>query len=285
MTLKRALIYLFIFLFGLLVISFTTFWTFTHPEKLEFGGNLNQDLGPLNLKPEEVQITTQDGLQLSAWYIPAKQETQTAVILLHGYPTNKKDLAGMASLISLNFNTLLLDFRYFGDSEGKVTTFGNQEKLDVMAAAQYLKARGNEKIGVFGYSLGGASAILAAEESQIDALVSLSSFADLKDVADFPFRRMWILKKPMTYLTTFWYKLFFGDIPNPAQAAKNLKIPIFLIHCQKDEIVPFSQALKLQEALKENPNAEYYFLENCYHNDPPLDFEFRARAFFKEHLN
>jgi hypothetical protein len=39
----------------------------------------------LGLRYEDVRFTTDDGVTLSGWLIPAARETHAAVVLMHGY--------------------------------------------------------------------------------------------------------------------------------------------------------------------------------------------------------
>ena len=106
----------------------------------------------IGLPYESVTIKTSDGLKLSGWFIP-REGSDRVVIGLHGYPADKGDILPALMFLLRDFNLLLFDFRYFGESEGRYTTVGGDEVKDLLAAIQFLKERGFEKIGVWSHSV------------------------------------------------------------------------------------------------------------------------------------
>ena len=59
-----------------------------------------------------------------------------------------------------------------GKSGGRSSTIGHNEKIDFITAVDYLKTRGFDKIGAFGFSLGGA-VIIMTNSPEIKAAVSI----------------------------------------------------------------------------------------------------------------
>lgn len=109
---------------------------------------------------EEVYFLATDGLRLRGWWIPAAG-SERVVIILHGHGGSVDwDIRRAPPLIQAGFNVFLFDFRAHGQSQGKVTTFGFLERRDLTGAVRFLKARGMQKIGVIGFSLGGIVAML-----------------------------------------------------------------------------------------------------------------------------
>src|SRR5437764_1374469 len=60
-----------------------------------------------------------DGVRLAGWFLP--RPGAPAVVLLHGYPAEKADLLPLATALAPEFATLLVDQRYFGQSESAAT--------------------------------------------------------------------------------------------------------------------------------------------------------------------
>src|SRR3970282_2554644 len=89
------------------------------------------------------------GLTLRGWYIPAARTTEKTLILLHGYPADKGDILPALAFLHEDFNLLLFDFRYLGESEGSYSSAGAKEVEDLLAAIRFLKARGLEQVGVW----------------------------------------------------------------------------------------------------------------------------------------
>ena len=269
---------------GLIIISLWGFYSSIRPPKII------SSVTPRDLKMnyEDVSFRTADGLTLRGWYIPAAQRTEKTLILLHGYPADKGNILPALSFLHEDFNLLLFDFRYLGKSEGSYSTAGAKEVEDLLAAIQFLKSRGVREVGVWGFSMGGAVALMAIEKApEIRVVISESSYASLAEMT-FELLRIPGLNYPIAYLVSVWAKLFLGiDVTeaSPADRIRNTKIPILLIHSSADAVIPFSHALSLQQALAKNPNAEFWFHEEYAHGQLALDYRNRVREFFLKHLS
>ena len=129
----------------------------------------------LGLEYETVNFTSQDGIDLSGWYIPS--QNGTAVILLHGYGANRVEMLPRAEILARHsYGVLLYDERAHGESGGRLRAFGWEDVPDVMAALDYLETRpdlSGGRFGVLGFSIGGQIAMRAAAETQrIQAVVA-----------------------------------------------------------------------------------------------------------------
>lgn len=267
----------------LVVTSLWGFYSSIRPPKIL------SSLTPRDLKMdyEAVSFETADGLTLRGWYIPSVKTTGRTLILLHGYPADKGNILPPMAFLHEDFNLLLFDFRYLGESEGSYSSAGAKEVEDLLAAIRYLKGRGITEVGVWGFSMGGAVGLMAIEKaSEIRVVVSDSSYAELADLALELFR-LPLLNYAMAYLVRLWAKLFLGiDLSDvsPAQRVRDTKIPIFLIHSPADAVIPFSHGQSLQEALAKNPRAEIWFKEGIAHGQLAADYESRVRNFFQKNL-
>jgi pimeloyl-ACP methyl ester carboxylesterase len=162
----------------LIIISLWGFYSSIRPPKII------SSITPRDLKMdyEDVWFKTADGLTLRGWYIPCAKETQKTLILLHGYPADKGNILPALAFLHVDFNLLLFDFRYLGKSEGSYSTAGAKEVEDLLAAIQFLKGRGVKEVGVWGFSMGGAVALMAMNP-EIRAVISESSYASLAAMA------------------------------------------------------------------------------------------------------
>jgi len=283
MDITKTLLYVGIFIVGFILISIWNFYSVIRPPKI----NIPLTPADFGLVVEEVSITTVDRLTLSAWLIenPGTQKKKRAVMILHGYPADKRDMLSFASRLNDNFTLLLLDMRYFGKSDGAYTTFGVKERHDVSAAIDFLTLRGYEEVGILGFSLGGGVALLAAaEDKRIKAVASYASFADLPTLGKEVYSKLFILKKPMVELEILWSRVLFGTSVrevSPVNAAKTLSIPILIIHPKQDEQIPFSHALLLKDALAGNSNAQFLFPDGR-HGDLPENIYTQLKTFFSQ---
>ncbi len=241
----------------------------------------------LNMPYEQVSFPTVDGLTLRGWFIPSEKKAAKTLILLHGYPADKGNILPALAFLHADFNLLLFDFRYLGESEGSYSTAGAKEVEDLLAAIRFLKTRGIEEVGVWGFSMGGAVGLMTIDKApEIRAVVSESSYASLTEMALQLFR-VPLLNYPMAYLIGFWAKLFLGiDVRDvsPAEKIRNTTVPILITHSSTDAVVPFSQAKALQGALINNPRAEFWFNDDFAHGQMGSDYQSRVRNFFQKNL-
>jgi pimeloyl-ACP methyl ester carboxylesterase len=279
----KALVWVAVACGAVLVVSLWTFWMAVRPPRIAIPGT-PQDF---RLMASDVTLTTADGVKLAAWLIPSAVPNAPALVLLHGYPANKADLLPIAGALQSRFTVLLFDFRYFGTSEGAVTTLGFRERADLRAAVDTLAQQGHTRIGVFGYSLGGAVAILgAAEDPRIRAVSAWAPFADLRMLGRDLYGMFWVLKYPFVELMVLWGRVFLGgDItrPSPEMAAARLTIPVQIWASRDDDQIPFAHAERLQKALAGNPRAEFHFGRGL-HNERAAGFERRIVEFFASAL-
>jgi uncharacterized protein len=268
----------------LIIISLWGFYSSIRPPRII------SSITPRDLKMDyqDVSFKTADGLTLRGWYIPSAKSTEKTLILLHGYPADKGNILPALAFLHEDFNLLLFDFRYLGKSEGNYSTAGAKEVEDLLAAIQFLKTRGIKEVGVWGFSMGGAVALMAIEKApEIRAVISESSYASLAAMA-LELLRIPLLNYPIAYLVGVWAKLFLGiDVreASPADRIRNTTLPILLIHSSADAVIPFSHARLLQQALAKNPNGEFWFNEQFAHGQFASDYRTRIKEFFLKHLS
>jgi pimeloyl-ACP methyl ester carboxylesterase len=119
---------------------------------------------------EEATLTTRDGLQLSAWYVPS--QNKAAVVT---YP-RAWTIRQARMLVEHGYGVLLLDPRGYGDSEGDPNAYGWGSARDIDAAVAWLRRRPdvqNRRVGGLGLSMGGEVMIEAAARNPgLKAVVS-----------------------------------------------------------------------------------------------------------------
>jgi len=127
-----------------------------------------QDPADLLLKAEEVTFDAADGVRLAAWLVHGKGGAP-AIILCHDLGGSRSDLLNGAVILNrAGYRLLLLDFRRHGGSGAARSTLGARERLDVLAAAAYLKNSSRDKeasIGGWGVGMGAYALALAALET------------------------------------------------------------------------------------------------------------------------
>ncbi len=146
---------------------------------------------------------------------------------------------------------------------------GYYEKRDLLGAVDYAKGRGLEHIGVLGFSVGAATALMATPESDdIDAVVADSSFADLKDVMEPEFVKRTRFPKfflpPLLFVVKIMYGVDFNAVKPVELVSEIAPRPIFFIHGELDETFPLEHAYRLQQA-SQNPQNQLWVVPEAGH--------------------
>ncbi|HUI46660.1 MAG TPA: alpha/beta fold hydrolase [Nitrospirota bacterium] len=145
------------------------------------------------------------------------------------------------------YTVLLFDFRAHGESGGRRTSFGYHEQEDILAALDYLKTRDEvdpRRIGIYGFSLGGSSAILAAAKLDgFRAVVADSAFTSLRDQTKTAVTDFYHLPTfPFLPLVVFAYEVYFQtrvDAVSPVESIAMLSpTPVFIILGDGDRLIP-----------------------------------------------
>lgn len=232
-----------------------------------------------------------DGLEIAGWYIPS-EDNQRAIILVHGYNNSRTNgfvdefVSFAGKLHQAGFSVLLIDLRGHGESADARFTFGTKERNDILGAVDWLETRGFQagKIGLLGYSLGAGSIVGAAsEETDIGAIWVDSLFTDIKSVLDHSWTSFTGLPKVFMYSTVLMVRVFYGYnilASRPIdEISKIAPRPIFMTHCEKDNLIPISHMEKLLTVVQPAgtwviPSCDIHTLSNV-----PADF----REVFNNH--
>lgn len=241
---------------------------------------------------QEVNFKTEDGITINAWFVPTNYSNAT-IIVGHGYPFDKTNVFPVLIFLNEHYNLLFIDHRYFGKSKGAYTTAGYKERLDILAAVEYIKSvkgLSKTKIGAIGFSLSGAS-ILMAKSADIKAIVADSTYANIDKMIE---QIYWIFpgitKIPFVLLTQVYARLFLGidtkDV-SPTEAIKDIKSPVLLIHGNKDSQIPVENSKLIYEASNKS-RTELWIVKDADHGQAfatnPNEYKKKVLGFFDEHL-
>ncbi|USS40064.1 alpha/beta fold hydrolase [Thermococcus aggregans] len=248
----------------------------------------------VGLEYEDITISTTDGLKLKGWWIDRGSEK--TIILLHGYASSRWSfyiIPMIETLAKNGYNVLAFDFRAHGESEGKYTTVGDKELIDLVSAIDWLKREkpnSANRIGLVGYSMGAMVAIRAlAEDERVCCAVadsppmhldktgtrSLRYFANLPEWL-YPF------VKPISKMITGTREV------HPITYADKIKKPLRLIAGKKDPIVKVEEVREFYERNKEiNPDVELWVTEAAHVRTiqlMPEEYKQRILQFFEKYL-
>ena len=188
---------------------------------------------------DDVRLETADGVSLHGWYVYAP-ESRGTVLFLHGNAGNiSHRLDSIAIFRDLGFDTFIIDYRGYGQSEGKPSEEGTYR--DAEAAWQYLLAeRGKDpaNIVIFGRSIGGAIAAWLAARHKAAGLIIESSFTSAVDMAAhlYPFM-------PVRFISRLKYPVI--------DYVTGVECPVLIVHSRDDEIIPFAMGKALHDAAPE----------------------------------
>lgn len=121
----------------------------------------------------EVVVTAADGVDLAAWYAPARN--RRAVLVVHGAGSSREAMRDQAVMLAEHgYGVLAIDLRGHGASAGRTNRLGWEGTRDVVAAVAFLTAQpGVVAIAAVGSSLG-AEVLLGATAAcpEIGAVVA-----------------------------------------------------------------------------------------------------------------
>lgn len=241
----------------------------------------------LELEYEEVTFMTEDEIELAGWFIPTSEgATDKTVIAMHGYPADKGNIVSSVSKLQADYNLFLFDFRYLGESGGAYSTAGAKEVMDLHAAIDLLKSDYEQtSFGLWGFSVGGAVAIMgAAERSEVLAIYTESSYSNLGDLSRELYRTPF-LGSFMGFSTHSLARLFFGINPDkvsPEDVISELDIPVMLVHSRDDSVIDISHGRRLAEAGGEK--VDFIEISGTDHGQITTESTDRMQEFFQSNF-
>jgi pimeloyl-ACP methyl ester carboxylesterase len=204
------------------------------------------------------------------------------------------DTRQMVPLHDARFNVLMFDFRAHGRSEGNCVSMGMYEKEDLLGALDTLAERkGVERVGVLGFSMGAAVALITAALSErIGAVVADSSFGRLRStltgwavqrasLPDCPaVRGMGVDRRFDSHRGTYG-----SDRSDPLTVHIGPR-PILFIHGADDPFVPMEEVNRMA-SLAAGP-VEVWTVEGTGHRGAyaadPVEYNNRVIDWFKRYL-
>ena len=232
--------------------------------------NTHPPTHPLHIVPstyradyEAIAFISKDGTVLKGWLLKPLHDVEPApaIIICHGVGANKSDFTEFGVHLSRRgYAVLLFDFRAHGESGGSRSSLGYHEQDDVLAALGYLQTRrevDSSCIGIYGFSMGGAAALLAAAKTDGFRAVAVdSAFTSLRDQARTAVTEFYHLPAwPFLPLAVLAYEICFRttiDAVSPVnEIAKISPVPVLVIAGGDDELVPAENGQRLYEAAKE----------------------------------
>jgi uncharacterized protein len=212
--------------------------------------NVHLTPAKFNLKYEDILIKTEDGEELSGWFIHSRNKAPIATILhFHGNAENiTTHFMYFAWLTNKGFDIIEFDYRGYGTSTGKPSRDGLF--LDSKAALAWARSHSKtEDLFIIAQSLGGAVAIPAYVKDPIagvQAIIIDSTFASYRKITRQKLSSIWLtwpLQWPLSFLVS--------DDLSPIDSIQDVHVPLLFVHSPMDPVVPFESGNALFSAAPE----------------------------------
>jgi pimeloyl-ACP methyl ester carboxylesterase len=217
----------------------------------------------LGLAFEPMGVPTVGGLQLPAWWIPARGGAPgPAVVLVHGWESARdRTLQNAQILNAVGFHVLTFDVRGHGTNPAEeLPLTAGEFGADALAGVHALLARSDvTAVGILGHSMGGIGALLAAAaEPRVRAVIAASAPADPYRLTRQTFRLARLplpgpFAYPLAWLTTHVFLIPRGHTVRSVSAARAIATyrgPVLLIQGDADRVVPISHLHRLERAAR-----------------------------------
>lgn len=206
----------------------------------------------VDVQAEEIGFSAGDGEMLIAWYRKAEPGEPTVLYFTGNAGSVAWRSERMNYIADKGYGYLFLNYRGYGGSTGSPTEEGLI--ADGLAAYQELAHRGipGRSIILFGESLGAAVAVQIASQREVKAVILEAPFTSAVDVA----------MKTYPYLPSKW---LMKDRFESLNHIKFIGAPLFIVHGETDQVVPFSLGERLyQDALEPK---EFMAVPGAGHNE------------------
>ena len=262
----------FFFMFCFIALHAYIVWFLSNPTVAPLYSN---PLLAKDMAYEEVTFPAKDGSRMmQGWNIPAPNSNKT-IVFSHGYGANREeswipmyDLAHYAH--RQGFNVVMFDYGFASQTNREVATGGRAESQQLLGAIQLAKQRGAQEIIVWGFSMGGGTALQAGLQTKdVNAMILDSAFLlepdtlyhNIHNQIDLP-------RHPSLEILELLFPVLNGtglqQIPYQQVKAEDYPFPIFFIHGTKDEKAPYPIAEALA-ANQTNPASDVWIVENGLH--------------------
>ena len=216
---------------------------------------------------EPFEVAADDGTLLEGYFLPSKEKKPAGtIVILHGHLSCADQMAGFAQdVVQAGFNAVVYDARAHGKSGGSVCSFGLKEAGDAKRIARYLLEthKGSGPVFLWGISMGAAVGAQAlAGDTPFSGGVLFAPFSNLDDMISATLQSRGVSWLPgLSSEVRSRIRNVLGVSPaevSPKNAATSIRVPVLVVHGDKDDRIPVAQGRAVFEAI---PDARKQFLE------------------------
>jgi pimeloyl-ACP methyl ester carboxylesterase len=217
------------------------------------------ELGPpeFGLHAEDVTVPGPNDRALKGWFVPCPRadRPRPAVLVIHGWNSAASLMLPVASLVhDAGAHALFLDARCHGRSDEDGFASMPRFADDVDAGLRWLRDDPRvepARVVLLGHSVGaGASLLAASRDHGVAAVVSIAAMAHPGSLMRANMRVRGV-PDPVTTLVLREIERAVGlpfDAFAPISTISRVRAPVLLVHGGRDEVVPPSDAARLEEA-------------------------------------
>lgn len=243
------------------------------------------------LTAEAISFKTRDGLTLRGWFVPAPIYAKGTLVFSHGYAGEcSPDLIYVPFLNDAGYNVCLFDYRGHGASEGNFTSLVYYERGDLLDAIDFLNRKGISRVGLIGFSMGGAISLATASLCpNVVAVVSDCTFGELTTIIrnaalqrGYPRPGAELVGCLVELLASLRVHADLFSADPIRTIAKISPRPVLIMHGEADTAIPVSEAYRLFSAAREPkelwvvPGAGHRQIEEIQ----PIEYRRRIVEFF-----
>ena len=217
---------------------------------------------------ETIRLTS--NREIECWFIKTENAKGT-IVLFHGFGGEKSSMLDKSAIFSnLGYNTFLVDFMGSGGSEGNQTTIGFFEAAQVRSCVDYLTAKGEKNIFLFGTSMGAVAIMKAISDFDCKptGIILECPFGSMYKTVCARFKTMNAPTFPMASLLVFWGGVqngFWAFGHNPTGYARKINCPTLLLYGRQDEKVSKAEIDEIFANLNGHKQLKIY--ENAGHEN------------------
>lgn len=227
------------------------------------------DIDGIRGRRTDLRLQTERGIHLECTYYrpepkdksktATKRERVPVVIYLHGNSSSRLEtLDVLRPLLRKRVAVFCYDSAGCGLSEGEYVSLGHFEQQDLACIIRHLrKAPGVGPIGIWGRSMGAATALLHSDDkSHVNAIICDSAFASLPDLMrDIGNSRSgiqcppWLINSVISLIRMRVKGLAGFDIEDvvPVRNLKSRNVPALFIHARNDNFISVEHTRRLYE--------------------------------------
>lgn len=221
---------------------------FSAEQKYKMDSESNEAILWLDKNSKEVEIISKDGLKLKGYEIKNDNLSNVWVIAVHGYMSRGADMVKYVQEFNkFGYNSLIVDLRSYGKSEGKYIGMGWLDHYDLeMWIEKIVDENKDCKIILYGISMGAATVMMTLGDilpDNVKVAIEDCGYTSVWDEFRLHIKRIFHISAfPLLNIASLISKIRVGYSFKEASSVKQIKkckTPTLFIHGKNDKFVPY----------------------------------------------